>query len=99
MDQSDGELIEEQLKLVSRLSETEINEIDQALLSYASSKWQKVAKIVGLTMMKLPNRIQGIPDVYYAERVKLLVEKGALEAEGNLNYMRYSEVRLSKNET
>lgn len=96
MEQPDAELTQEQLKLVSGLSKTEIHEIDQALLSHASQRWQKVAKIVGTTMMKLPSPIQGIPDVYYATRIKFLVEAGALEAAGNLDYMRYSEVRLSK---
>jgi len=36
----------------------------------------------------------GLPDLYYAQRVKSLVSRGLLIAEGNLDYMRYSEVRL-----
>ncbi len=37
---------------------------------------------------------EGVPDIYYSERIRKLVEKGVLEAAGNLHYMRYSEVRL-----
>lgn len=51
--------------------------------------------IVGLTMMDPAVRVPGLPDLFYAERVKALVAKGALVAEGNLDYMCYSEVRLA----
>jgi hypothetical protein len=36
----------------------------------------------------------GLPDVFYALRIKHLAESGAIEAAGNLNRMRYSEIRL-----
>jgi hypothetical protein len=38
-------------------------------------------------------RAQGIPDVYYAERVRALVDRGLIESVGNLRRMRFSEVR------
>ena len=38
-------------------------------------------------------RIPRLPDLYYAQRVRALVEEGALVAEGNLDYMGYGEVR------
>ena len=50
--------------------------------------------IVGITMMDLPNHIKGIPDTFYAQRVRKLVEGSHLEAQGNLQYMRFSEVRF-----
>ena len=36
-----------------------------------------------------------VPDGYYAQRVALLVDSGKLESQGNLEYMRFSEVRLA----
>jgi len=45
-------------------------------------------------MMDPEVRVPGLPDLYYANRVRVLVERGLLVAEGNLDYMRYSEVRL-----
>jgi hypothetical protein len=42
-------------------------------------------------------RLPGIPDSFYAERVRLLVECGKLLAEGDLRFMRYSEVKLRSN--
>ncbi len=91
----DPPLTKEQIALVNKLNEADIKKIDEALLSNASQNWRKVARVVGTTMMKLPERIPGIPDIYYASRIRRLVEEGKLESQGNLAYMRFSEVRLS----
>lgn len=91
----DRDLTEEEKKLVANLSADELKEIDLALLSFADSKFnRKVARVVGSAMSSLPNRVQGIPDVFYSQRVAQLVQQGLLVAEGDLHYMRYSEVRL-----
>ena len=50
--------------------------------------------VVGLAMMHDHIRIHGLPDIYYAQRIKQLVRDGAVVAEGNLDFMRFSEVRL-----
>jgi hypothetical protein len=39
-------------------------------------------------------RVSGLPDLYYARRVRLLAGKGALLSEGKLDFKSYSEVRL-----
>lgn len=90
----DPELTKEQLLIIQNLSETELNEIDEMLISGATERNRKVARIVGSAMMNLDGRVEGIPDVFYAQRIKKLVNEGRLIAEGNLDYMRYSEVRL-----
>ena len=94
MEQPDPKLSDEQLELVSRLSEEELNKIDTVLMSFASTRNRKVARVVMSTMSELRELELGIPDIYYGQRVKPLVEKGLLVADGNLDYMRYSEVRL-----
>lgn len=93
-DQNDPPLTPEQEDLVSKLEDSEVERIDEALLSNISDYWKKVASVVGATMMDLKNRVEGIPDVYYANRIILLVEKGLIESQGNLKRMRFSEVRL-----
>ena len=85
---------EEQAK-VAQLTENELKAIDEALLSNAHQRWRKVAMVVAVTMNHLEDRILGIPDSFYAERIQKLVEAGLLESQGNLTYMRFSEVRLS----
>ena|SRR5579884_857020 len=90
----DAPLTPDQEALVRTLSAESIEEIDTLLLSQATDRWRKVAMVVGLAMSALEDRHPGIPDTYYAQRVKLLIERGKLEAQGNLSSMRYSEVRL-----
>jgi hypothetical protein len=70
-------------------------EIDRLLLAQSATTWRKVARIVGMTIGELSERFPNIPDVYYAQRVRRLVAVGELESQGNLEYMRYSEVRLT----
>ena len=77
-----------------KLSYEAIQAIDYLLLSHAHAKWRKVAMIVALTMTDPENRNRGIPDLFYAQRVRKLVEEGRLESQGNLQEMRFSEVRL-----
>ena len=90
----DGPMSPEQAAIAASLTPEMIARIDAALLSHARDRERKVAMIVGLTMMQSEVRVPGLPDLYYAERVKHLVKTGKLIAEGNLDYMRYSEVRL-----
>ncbi len=91
----DRDLTEEEKALVAKLSDVQLREIDQMILSFVHAKYnRKVARVIGSAMSNLSNRVHGIPDVFYAQRVAHLVKQGILVAEGNLKYMRYSEVRL-----
>ena len=90
----DPDLTQSERALVEQLSSETIKEIDDLLLSHATVNWRKVARLVGFTFMDLENRLPGIPDVFYAQRVGKLVEEGRLESQGNLKYMAFSEVRL-----
>jgi hypothetical protein len=89
----DPPLNTEQSLRVSRLTQEDLWEIDRVLLSQASHQWRKVARIVGMTIGELSDRFPNVPDIYYAQRVRHLVEVGKLESQGNLAYMRFSEVR------
>jgi hypothetical protein len=82
---------------VAQLTDAELQIIDQGLLSNTSIHWRKVARVVGSTMLfGSPTRIEGIPDIFYAQRVRKLVESGILESMANLDYIGYSEVRIPK---
>jgi len=63
-------------------------------LAKANEKWCKVAKIVAASMEAITNRVPGIPDVFYAQRIRKLVKAGKLESQGDIRSMRNSEVRL-----
>jgi hypothetical protein len=89
----DPDLTSEQRLLVEKLSKEEIQKIDDLLLFHAQHSWRKVAMLVGLAMMD-QKRPKGVPDIFYSQRVRKLVGEGRLESQGNLQYMRFSEVRL-----
>jgi hypothetical protein len=61
--------------------------IDAALFSQVSSDWRNVARVVGMAILSMPDRASGVPDVYFAQRVALVVESGQLESQGNLRRM------------
>ena len=89
-------LSKQQRARIAALSADEISAMDSTLLSQCDNHFRKVAFVVGSAMTRQANRTDGIPDIYYAQRVRVLVESGALESAGNLAYMRYSEVRLAR---
>jgi len=45
-------------------------------------------------MLALSREFPHMPDGFYSTRIKHLAESGAIEAAGNLNRMRFSEIRL-----
>ena len=93
----DPPLTAEQMRVVSRLSKSDLAEMDRVLLSRTDGRWRKTAFIVAGAMADIA-RLEGVPDVFFAGRVKRLVSDGRLEAKGDLNYMRFSEVRRAAEE-
>ena len=78
---------------VAKLSASELDAIDTAVLSCTRSQWRKVAMVVSLSLEALSQQYPQFSDVFYAERVAALVTAGKLESQGNLAHMRFSEVR------
>ena len=89
----DAELSPSEGARVAKLSQAELALIDAALFSQVSDDWRKVARVVGMAMLSMPDRLSEVPDVFFAKRVGLLVELGRLESQGDLRRMRFSEVR------
>ena len=84
----------EELALVAALTADEVESIDRAILQAASPRWAKVARIVGGFLRAQPGIPADIPLEFVWERLCLLVERGELEAQGDLRGWRSSEVRL-----
>jgi hypothetical protein len=90
------ELTAEQRKIVEQLSEKEIKEIDAAILEESSFQQQKVAKIIGnLVYRRFKREPSEVFELFYLERLILLVEQKKLIGYGNLRRMRFSEVKLA----
>jgi hypothetical protein len=86
---------EEELE-ASALTTADLQFIDECLLSQMSVQRKKVARVVLGTMQEIGERFPNMPDVFYVRRIKHLVDSGVIEAFGNLNQMRYSEIRRLK---
>jgi hypothetical protein len=93
---SDRYLTDEQRHRIAALTDEDVAWIDQQLLSRCDDQFRKVAYVVATAMSLDAERQPGIPDVFYAGRVRRLVECGALQAVGDLSRMRYSEVRRAR---
>ena len=82
----------------ARLTEADLRTIDECILSNITHQFRKTAKVVASTMGDIGDDFPGLPDVFYSGRIKHLAAAGLIEAAGNLNRMRHSEVRLAQNE-
>lgn len=91
----DGVLHASELEAVSRLKESDIGVIDRTLVSNSTDTWRKATRIVGHTLVDLNNELTGIPLGFFAQRMAALVQSGELEVQGNLDFIRLCELRLS----
>ncbi len=76
------------------LTAADLMRIDECLLSNTSHQWRKVARVIGQTMLALSREFPRMPDGFYSTRIKHLAQAGVIEAAGNLDRMRFSEIRL-----
>ncbi len=88
------ELSPEQEAIAAALDAEQVARIDQALVAQAGTRGRKVAMIVAMVVADSRLRVPGLPELYYARRVKELVRQGRLVAEGEPASVEHSEVRL-----
>ena len=93
-DKIDPPLNESQRVVANSVSDDTLKKIDRELLANVADYPRKVARVIGSTMSNPEVRVPGLPDLFYAERVRWLVENGKLVSKGNLYAMRYCEVWL-----
>ena len=90
----DDQLSEEDNALVSNLSGSDLARIDNALLQECANSWRKSARVAMSAMKVIDLTLPDLPVALYAQRIASLVQAGRLESQGNLSYLRFSEVRL-----
>lgn len=79
---------------MSKLTDADLQIIDSAIMTNSSNRWQKVAWVVWQTEKALSGGYPGLSYIFYALRLIQLVDEGHLESQGDLEYMRFSEVRI-----
>jgi hypothetical protein len=87
-------LSDEEQSVVAKLTDADLQAIDAEILANASPRWLKVARVVLWTEKALRDRYPGLSYIFYAQRLIRLAEKGRLDSQGNLEHMRFSEVRI-----
>ena len=76
----DGPLSPDQVSVVEELTPDQLAGIDRDLLANCCDRWRKVARIVAATMSnEYPPPIDGLPDAFYSQRVRLLVDRQGLD--------------------
>jgi hypothetical protein len=84
---------DEEQAVVAKLTDADLQAIDATILANSSNRWLKVARVVLHTERALSDRYPGLSYIFYAQRLIRLAEEGRLDSQGNLEYMRFSEVR------
>lgn len=77
-----------------KLTREDLRVIDETLLSCTSDRWQKLAMVVVRAKERLESKYPVFSHTFYAMRVEHLCCLNHLESQGDLDYMRFSEVRL-----
>jgi len=91
-----GPLAVEEQEASKRLVWTDIAEIDEAILAHCSQRWYKLARVLSMASEVLQPKYPALSFPFYTERVRELVANGQLMAQGNLDFTRFSEIRLSE---
>jgi len=91
---NDVHLTDQARQNIAALTNEDIASIDEQLFSLCDGQFRKIAHIVGMVMSLQPKCRSEIPDVFYAQRVRMLVERGVLQAQGDLTRMGCCEVRI-----
>ena len=81
--------------LPESVSETDL---DSAIFSALTSRWQKTAMVIGKTLEHCKTLALPVDDEVVGVRIRALADAGRLEGEGDLRKWRYSEVRLNGEE-
>jgi len=89
-------LTREQEAAIRALAADDLTTIDEAILGSVSNDWQKTAMVCIRIEERLRTRFPIFTFSVYALRLEFLVDRGNLESRGDLDYLRFSEVRLAK---
>jgi hypothetical protein len=79
---------------IARLNDMDLKVVDAEILTRSAHHWLKVTRVVLSTVNALSDRYPDLSYIFYTQRLSHLVAHGLLEAKGDLEQMRLSEVRI-----
>jgi len=95
--QDDDEPTKEELDQIRRATSADAAAVDALILEKCSSRWGKVAMIVGSLLDEFEDKFPHLPYVYMPIRMLELEDRGLIEINGDALAIRSAEVRLSGN--
>ena len=94
-DDEDSEPSAEEIELMRSATSVQAEAVDTLLLASCSPRWQKVAMVIGVSLDEYDAKFPDLPYVFMQIRLLELVDRGVLDARGDVMAMRHSEVRLA----
>lgn len=94
-DIDDGEPTADEIASMRRATPAQAEGVDALILSKCTTRWQKVAAVVGSSLDEYELAFPGLPYVYMQVRMLEMEDAGIVEIQGDVMSMRASEVRLS----
>ncbi len=92
----DDEITVEERILIKKLRPEDISLIDKTIHSNITELFRKTARVVADVSDELKERYPEITYLFYSERIRLMVKRGIVESQGDLNMMRYSEIKKAQ---
>lgn len=93
-DSQDDEPTKEELDQIRRATSADAAAVDALILGKCSSRWSKVAMIVGSLLDEFGENFTHLPYIYMPIRMLELEERGLIEIQGDVLAIRSAEVRL-----
>jgi len=91
----DAPMTDEQMEMVEKLSDSDLETIDTLLVENIGDDWLKSSFVIGGVMLKVPDEYEDLPDVFYSTRLVLIEKKGLIEVKGDLRKMKQCEIRTA----
>ena len=79
---------------IARLDDGDLEQIDRAILSALGNTWQKAGFIASGVMIAAPDEYEELPEVFYAVRIRALVQAACIEGKGDPQVLKTFEIRL-----
>ena len=89
----------EEQEMAARLPSTDLDVIDAALIAATVETWRKMSRVIGDALFTSQSKFPGLPLGVYVQRVQALVQEGVLLAQGDVQFMRHSEIRLPQKDS
>ena len=92
----DAPMTDLEAEAVDKLSELDLEIIDDLLFKNIGKDWMKSSFVIGGVMLKVPDEYEELPDVFYSTRLTQLEKDGEISVRGDLRKMKECEIRRLK---